>query len=79
MKEINDGGPAFPTTPVSHGYTPDTQGNGTGCGPGMTLRDYFAGQALTSIATEACDMDEKARWCYRLADQMLIARNSILQ
>jgi hypothetical protein len=74
MKEINDGGPAFPTPDTVHANGQVQYGTF-----GMTLRDFFAGQALTSIATEACDMDEKARWCYRLADQMLIARNSILQ
>ena len=41
--QINDGGPAFPMT-------------GEGCHnplysqPGMTLRDYFAGQALAGMA-----------------------------
>ena len=46
MSTENDGGPAFPTTPVLHVYQPDTSGVGTGCGPGMSLRDWFAGQAL---------------------------------
>jgi len=47
---INDGGPAFP----QHGWTSDpvvlermkTQG-------GMTLRDYFAGQALSGILSKS--------------------------
>ncbi len=39
---IDDGGPAFPTTPVSHGYSPTTEGHGTGCGTGLSVRDYFA-------------------------------------
>lgn len=42
---INDGGPAYPV--------PEVQLNEAGCfpvaSPGMTLRDYFAGQALAGI------------------------------
>jgi len=79
MKEINDGGPAFPTTPVSHGYAPDTGGNGTGCGPGMTLRDWFAGQALANRNIEehsgAKWADRVAEQAYRIADAMIAARN----
>ncbi len=48
-KPINDGGPAWPTTPVSHGYSTESPGNGTGCSTGMTLRDYYAGQALNAF------------------------------
>jgi hypothetical protein len=64
MSAINDGGCAFPRTVTEY-----IQGS-----EGMTLRDYFAGQALTRIATEECDMDEKARWCYRLADALIEER-----
>ncbi len=74
MKEINDGGPAFPTTPVSHGYTPDTQGNGTGCGPGMSMRDYFAGQALSGLSS-AVTRSDAVRWSWEMADAMIAARN----
>lgn len=54
MSKINDGGPAFPR-PVSHiagvGIELPQQG--------MTLRDYFAGQALAGIwaAQDSADMD----------------------
>ena len=45
--------------------------------PGMTLRDYFAGQALAGIASDP-DVDmsivERATWSYRMADAMLEAR-----
>jgi hypothetical protein len=45
--------------------------------PGMTLRDYFAGQALAGIAADPdvdISTDERARWSYRMADAMLKAR-----
>jgi hypothetical protein len=45
----HDGGPAYPTTPVSHGYPANFDGHGTGCTPGMTLRDYFAAKALQAF------------------------------
>lgn len=44
---------------------------------GMTLRDYFAGQALAGIAADPdvdISTDERARWSYRMADAMLKAR-----
>ena len=44
---------------------------------GMTLRDYFAGQALAGIASDP-DIDisiyDRAKWSYRMADAMLEAR-----
>lgn len=46
---------------------------------GMTLRDYFAGQALAGYVTLAnqphCPTDELlAKYCYAAADAMLKAR-----
>lgn len=44
MNEINDGGPAFPEVPGDcNGYEGKS---------GMTLRDYFAGKALTGLLAE---------------------------
>jgi hypothetical protein len=40
-----DGGPAFPTTPVNNGYDHQTTGAGTGSGVGMSIRDYLAAHA----------------------------------
>ena len=67
---INDGGPAFPL--INEHTHPTTINNG------MTLRDYFAGQALASILvspnfTEASTKDivERAFW---FADAMLDER-----
>lgn len=43
---------------------------------GMSLRDYFAGQALASHtrARDLPDDTEAARWAYEYADEMLAAR-----
>lgn len=62
-----DGGPAFPRD----------GGNQTG----MTLRDYFAGQALLGITSELAnedlgtvDFNITARSAYEIADAMIRAR-----
>lgn len=57
----DDGGPAFP---LADG-TRDDEG-------GMSLRDYFAGQAL--IAYASSDEENAARNAYRCADAMLRER-----
>lgn len=62
---INTGGPAFPVM-----Y----------CSEGMTLRDYFAGQALVGMlqnyTTQKFGVGEQtcARGAYEFADAMLAAR-----
>ena len=61
MDKPKDGGPAFPV----------------GLLPGMSLRDYFAGQALVSITTEGLRLDQMqgiAKRAYRIADAMLAER-----
>ena len=69
---INDGGPAFPVTGCVH-----PNGNAM---VGMTLRDYFAGQALAGIlmnyTTAKFGLTEisVANHAYKLADAMLVAR-----
>lgn len=40
---------------------------------GMTLRDYFAGQAL-AIVSAPCSDASLAAWCYQIADAMLAER-----
>lgn len=71
---INNGGPAFPVT-LDH----------RGCvgAYGMSLRDWFAGQALSNLAvTYMADCRNQgdaafalAKECYTVADAMLEARN----
>ena len=68
MKRINDGGPAFPSD------------NGVKHDSGMTLRDWFAGQALAGLyGSEEIQEHEWgnetiAHFCYDMADAMLKAR-----
>lgn len=65
----NDSGPAFPISREQEGWYDS----------GMSLRDYFAGQAIMgslpgSLLTQE-DVDERGRWAYRMADAMLAARS----
>ena len=66
---IDDGGPAFPTDPETY--------NGTGlCG--MSLRDWFAGMALSGKCgypvKESIVGHILAKEAYDIADAMLAAR-----
>lgn len=74
-----DGGPAFPTCAEG--------GTNNGCQPvlewGMSLRDYFAAQALAPLITSGMDtknsdwpvtVAEIAQKAYQFADEMLQAR-----
>ncbi|WP_028752718.1 hypothetical protein [Rhizobium leucaenae] len=69
MAKIDDGGAAFPVPYGNSAY-------------GMSLRDYFAGQALSGQLSfsphDSFDKyhqpDEVAAACYRFADAMLAAR-----
>jgi hypothetical protein len=68
MKTTNDGGPAFPMT-------------GEGCHnplysqPGMTLRDWFAGQALAGMPwSREISRKDQAKQSFQIADSMLAAR-----
>lgn len=67
--KINDGGPAFPFLPTQDRHSKT---------PGMSLRDWFAGQALAGFATDK-DYDtlpgsSLARDAYAIADAMLAQR-----
>ena len=48
--------------------------------PGMTLRDYFAGQIITGIVSntsvwnDITSLDESAEFAYEIADKLLIER-----
>jgi hypothetical protein len=78
MATRQDGGPAFPV--IGAPGAPEDYG-------GMSLRDYFAAQALAGSADTVCDVlsdgslgdsaehcARHARACYALADAMLKAR-----
>ena len=66
----DDGGPAFP-----HDGRDNGPGNIKGRPhDGMTLRDYFAGQALAGLAPCFEEYGDVAGHAFRLADEMLKAR-----
>jgi len=69
---INDGGPAFPST-IQYFPNDDKSANEE---QGMTLRDWFASQALVSMGLEYTDECHAsvAECAYRYADAMLKAR-----
>lgn len=70
MSEIDNGGPAFPV---------QVNGNPADINEGMSLRDWFAGQALTIVymrfetSADPCPSD-LAMQAYFIADAMLEAR-----
>ena len=77
MKLHDNGGPAFPfvaeETDGGHAYKENHYG--------MSIRDWFAGQALAGLSGWAHvlpdpDKLEAGRRCYALADAMLEARES---
>lgn len=96
MSNINDGGPAFPSTmpyapaatvgpqPTYYSSGPHTWTAPTISSPGMSLRDWIAGQALISVgqtlvapsgATLEAVCAELARASYLVADAMLAERS----
>ena len=74
---MDNSGPAFPVplavSPSGDVYSADQLAIGSG---GMSLRDWFAGQALAGLTVGPDDIDEKrcANFAYRMADAMLKAR-----
>lgn len=92
MNHLHDestGGPAFPAMEVR---TDDTQDLVANASQGMTLRDWFAGQAMQAILTrKSVNGNELAVYAYQKADAMLaeriaarpsmaqVAKNKILQ
>jgi hypothetical protein len=75
---IKDGGPAFPH--AQRLWDNDAQSWAVHSVGGMTLRDYFAGQALAGALQNyttskfGCTEKEVALGAYRYADAMLAAR-----
>lgn len=73
-KQIDNGGSAFPTLTTGKSsieggtWIPDMT-------DGMSLRDWFAGQALAGV--RVCDYEQSsvAKRCYDIADAMLKERS----
>ena len=73
-----DGGPAFPSTPM------DRSGQIAPHEMGISIRDYFAGQAMSAIDIDLLVREagmsaretviHRARLCYMFADSMLKVR-----
>lgn len=70
MSEKDDGGPAFPLPCTA-------EGNAANVPAGMSLRDWFAGNALLATAgyRETADMNDIAVQAYAIADAMLTERS----
>jgi hypothetical protein len=73
--KIDDGGSVYPIPAL---YAPDGLGLREGT-PGLSLRDYFAGQALAGrLASETPGsfyaLLPAAYWAYQMADDMIAAR-----
>jgi len=76
----SNGGPAFPR-PIGHHPTAGCEYNAAQ--NGMTLRDWFAGQALAGymanpnlVYGDSVARQRVAKVCYGLADAMLEARKT---
>jgi hypothetical protein len=70
VTQKDNGGPAFPTVAGQQVYS-----------NGMSLRDWFAGQAVAGISANAdwwacAHEDQIARQSYEIADAMLAARDA---
>jgi hypothetical protein len=76
----NDGGPAYPTKLGMSGYGNTLPMDGprgvewVEIAHGMTLRDYFAGQAMGYILDKSATVTDAAKLAYRYADAMIEER-----
>jgi hypothetical protein len=70
---MKDGGSAFPVFD-NYGYAQEPD---YGCASlGMTLRDWFAGQYLSTFTDESTDFPAIAHVCYEMADAMIARREA---
>ena len=73
MTKIDDGGSAYPVW--SDGELNQM------LLPGLSIRDYFAGQALAGLSASGWNsvmLVEAAGQCYDMADAMLLARATVV-
>lgn len=76
---VLDNPPAFPATLPGHTYGDGSSELPSVAQEGMTLRDYFAGQALQGYCSQYGVAEPDARMaiaarCYAIADAMLDSR-----
>lgn len=71
---INDGGPAFPGEAGEDGYgnsrqafSPSGERSWINLNQGMSLRDWFAGQALNGLMMNYADHDNNIKTCVEIA------------
>jgi hypothetical protein len=85
MADVNGGGAAFPRQAHILDWGNGADSEYYAAQAGMSLRDYFAGQAMTAPWGEALSVDQQgftndpdtfAANCYALADAMLKAREA---
>jgi hypothetical protein len=77
MSDVHSGGPAFPTSGMmtlenkvtgEKSFIPQNY-------PGMSLRDWFAGQALAGIVVHTTEITAASIMAYKAADAMLLERD----
>lgn len=64
--KLEDGGLAFPCSQAGMDGIQQPHSE-----DGMTLRQWYAGQALARLAATAAHIDDIAKACYQLADAMI--------
>ena len=72
---MKDGGPAFPHLGLYPGADGNMHPHPTQHG-GMTLRDWFAGRALSDLVGREWTAETAAKHAYQLADAMLAEREN---
>lgn len=78
----NNGGPAYPTRGGMMFYIPEKNKDSVKEAieeldrdfDGMSLRDYFAGQAVIGVITKWGMLNDPAKKAYSIADEMLAER-----
>tara|TARA_R110000822_G_scaffold17178_5_gene57958 strand:+ start:1689 stop:1967 length:279 start_codon:yes stop_codon:yes gene_type:complete len=71
-KQIDDGGPSFPSAETRQ----NANGDFSPGFAGMSLRDWFAGQALAGLSTiEDLTTFKTAKIAYDIADEMIFKLN----
>lgn len=75
MSNKNTGGPAFPVADPFAAHTPGTVKEAIRLAEGgVTLRDYFATEAMSALIGKYSNSGDVARIAYAHADAMLEAR-----